>query len=74
MERCKEIELGMSKAQVIQKMQAPYNMVGTQYNKRPAEVLLFPGPRVAATNPQVTIDMGTDQTVSITCSDNYRIK
>ena len=73
-ERCKEIELGMSKAEVLQKMQASYNMVGTQYNKRPSETLFFQGPRVAATHPQITIDVGTDQVVSIVCSDNYRVK
>ena len=73
-ERCKEIELGMSRAEVLQKMRAPYNMVGTQYNKRSAETLFFPGPRVAATNPQITIDVGIDRVVSIVCSDNYRIK
>jgi len=69
---CKQLQIGMSKAEVLQIMQAPASQVPFEKDGRKKEKLIFASRAAASVPPHCIIDQGTQQVEEIVCDDNYR--
>lgn len=71
---CKQVRLGMTRAEALKIMPEPVGIVSYTRNRRAKEKLLFPSPATASIPPQFIIDGRTDSVEEIACDENYRLR
>lgn len=71
---CKQIRLGMAKAELLKMMPAPVGTVTYKRERRVKEKLLFPSRADASIPPTVVIDRQTGHVEEVVCDDEYRLR
>lgn len=72
-DNCRQIQLGMTRDEVLKIMPEPVGRVSYTRNGREKEKLLFPSPATVSTPPQFIIDGPTGEVEEVVCDDEYRL-
>ncbi len=70
---CRQIRLGMTRAEALKIMPEPVGRISYKKNRREKEKLIFPSREDAATPPQLVIDGNTGRVEEVVCDENYRL-
>lgn len=71
---CKQIRLGMAKAELLKMMPTPVGTITYKRQRRVKEKLLFPSRTDASIPPTVVIDQRTGHVEEVVCDDEYRLR
>lgn len=71
-EKCKDLQVGMSFDEVVQIMGKPQFIKEVQWRGRPERILVFTSPRRASEQTMCITDVTTGRLVEIRCGEGYR--
>lgn len=72
--KCEELEIGMSRQEVIAIMGKPSHVVKSENDGKKREIFVFDSPRFAATYTQCVIDAESGSVEEIICGEGYSIQ
>ena len=72
--KCKELRIGMTYKNVVEKMGQPINTTEIERDGRIKQRLYFPSPRAASTFLQCVIDKDSLLVEEVICGEDYRLK
>jgi len=73
LEKCRELEIGMTREEVIGIMGEPSRVIQDEFRGRTVQILLFKSPRLAAEATQCFVDKESGLVIQVRCGEEFRV-